>query len=193
MKNLLIKGAPVCFSESSNPSRKLKYTLEGIFIDNQWIFTNTSAVNSIVYSEILKGRVGEFSGFTFIKREYTLGNKRLDFYIEKGEEKYLIEVKSVSLFENGYSMFPDAVTKRGQSHLLALKDSLELGFRPYIFYVIQSCYTEFRCASEIDPAYCKLYQKFVPKYITPLFYRHIFNPYSETSVLEKVEKNNRCK
>lgn len=186
MKNLLLSGAPVCFSESSNEKRRLKYTLEGIFIDNQWIYTNTLKVNEIVHNSIINGSIIEFSGAELIKREFVIGKKRIDFYIEKGVNRFLVEVKSVSLFDEKYAMFPDAITKRGQEHLETLRRSLMDGYSPILLYLIQSDRKYFRCAEEIDLYYCKLYKDYVPKYIKPLFYRNIFDPYQNSFRLLKI-------
>lgn len=187
MKNLLLPGAPVCFSESSNEKRKLKYTLEGIFIDNQWIHTNTLKVNEIVYNSILDGSINEFYGANLVKREFTIGKKRIDFYIEKGENRFLVEVKSVSLFDEKYSMFPDAITKRGQEHLETLRNAFMDGYSPILLYIIQSDRKYFRCAEEIDFYYCKLYKEYVYKYIKPLFYRNIFDPHQNSFRILKVD------
>lgn len=187
MRNLLIENAPVCFSMTENPKRNLPYTLEGIFIDKHWIQTNTIKANKLVYDAILKGIIDDFGHIISIKREYKIDTKRIDFYIETKDKRVLVEVKSVSLFDDEYAMFPDAKTKRGKEHLFILKKSINLGFTPYILYLIQSNREKFRCAKEYDDEYCKVYHDVVPKHITPLFYRNIFDPYSETNRIEKVK------
>ncbi|MCX8084777.1 MAG: DNA/RNA nuclease SfsA [Calditerrivibrio sp.] len=187
MKNLLVEGAPVCFSESLNPKRSLKYTLEGIYIQDQWIHTNTIKVNSIVYEHIRNGSIIEFQPYFEIKHEYRLLNKRLDFYIESFQGPILVEVKSVSLFDDKYAMFPDAKTKRGLEHLQVLKESIQLGYKPYLLYLIQSNRSKFRCAEEFDKKYCEYYYSVVPKYIKPLFYRNIFDPYKNSFTLTKID------
>lgn len=186
MKNLLIEGVDVVFSESNNKDRKLKYTLEGFKIDGVWIYTNTINVNNIVYNALLDGTIEQFHNCDNIKREYKIGDKRIDFYIEYSGKKALVEVKSVSLFDDNFSMFPDAVSKRAQEHLETLYLSIYQGYEPYILYIIQSDRKKFRCAVGIDPTYCEIYKRYVPKYITPLFYRNIFDPYSGNCRLERL-------
>jgi len=187
MRNLLIEGAPVCFSRSDNRKRKLQYTLEGIYLDNQWIQTNTIKTNKIVYNALKKGEIIEFTNTTKLTREYPLGNSKIDFYLESNNKKILIEVKSVSLFDQEYAMFPDAKTERGLKHLIALKNSIDLGYVPYLLYLIQSNRRKFRCAEEIDKLYCEKYKEYVPQFIRPLFYQNIFDPYSNTNSLHKID------
>lgn len=186
MRNLLIEGAPVCFSTSVNQKRTLPYTLEGIFVDNQWIQTNTIKANKLINDAIINGILNDFGQIIDLKREYKICDKRIDFYLKTKDKQILLEVKSVSLFDDEYAMFPDAKTKRGLEHLLTLKESIKLGFSPYILYLIQSSREKFRCAKEYDDEYCKLYSEVVPQFITPLFYRNIFDPYSDTNRIEKV-------
>jgi sugar fermentation stimulation protein A len=187
MINLLKPGAKVCFSKSENPKRKLNYTIEGIYIDNQWIHTNTIKANKVVFEALVNGKILEFPEVKNIKREYSFGSKRIDFYFETKDSKILLEVKSVSLFDDEYAMFPDAKTQRGLEHLKALLEWKKIGYSPYILYLIQSNRKKFRCADKFDKAYCEFYHKVVPKYITPLFYHNIFDPYKETNEIERIE------
>ncbi|PMP72853.1 MAG: DNA/RNA nuclease SfsA [Calditerrivibrio nitroreducens] len=187
MRNLLVKGAPVCFSRSNNTKRKLQYTLEGIYLDNQWIQTNTIKTNRIVYNALKKGEIVEFTNITKLVREYSIGNNRIDFYLESNSQKILIEVKSVSLFDREYAMFPDAKTERGLKHLIVLKNSIDLGYIPYLLYLIQSNRGKFRCAEEFDKRYCEIYKELVPKFIKPLFYQNVFDPYNNTNSLHRLD------
>lgn len=78
-----------------------------------------------------------FSDLTFLKPEYKYGNSRFDFYAEAGRRKIFIEVKGVTLEENGVAAFPDAPTERGVKHLQELSRCVREGFETYVLFVVQ--------------------------------------------------------
>lgn len=183
MTGLLDSENMVVYSKSENPKRKLKYTLEGINTGKEWIYTNTIAVNRIVECGILDSEISEFKDVTSYKREYKYGESKIDFYIELNSgDKCLVEVKSVTLFEDKFAMFPDAVTARGTKHLEHLIKSLKNGFKPYLFYVVQAKRENFKCAEHIDKIYCKKMAEAEKSGVNILKYLNIFNP-SERSCL----------
>ena len=78
--------------------------------------------------------------FDMVKPEYTLGNSRFDFYMERGGEKYLTEVKGCTLaadLERGIGLFPDAPTERGVKHLDELASAAKTGYHCQVAFVIQ--------------------------------------------------------
>ena len=84
--------------------------------------------------------VGEWlqtQGYDFIKPEYKYGNSRVDFYMEKGNDKYLMEVKGCTLEIDGIGYFPDAPTERGVKHLRELTEATRQGYHCSIAFVIQ--------------------------------------------------------
>ena len=91
--------------------------------------------NDIVAEWLPKSNL--FSENAFIKREVKFGNSRFDFYIEDEERKAFIEVKGVTLENNGVVSFPDAPTERGVKHINELVSCLEQGFEAYIIFVVQ--------------------------------------------------------
>jgi sugar fermentation stimulation protein A len=186
MKGLLKEGNPVVFSESNNPKRKLKYTLEGIYSNNHWTYTNTVNVNKIVEKAILDKDIQEFNDFSILKREYKYKDSRIDFYLEKNKRKVLIEVKNVTLFEEEYALFPDAITTRGKKHLLTLTKSLDEGFTPYMLYVIAVNKEKFRTAKEIDEEYAKTYEKSISLGLKTLLYKNIFDTKKQYCKLVKM-------
>ena len=74
---------------------------------------------------------------TAIRPEYTYKGSRFDFLIETDQRKILMEVKAVTLEENGTALFPDAPTDRGVRHIMELCGSKEDGYSPVIAFVIQ--------------------------------------------------------
>lgn len=79
-----------------------------------------------------------FKHVTYLKPECKYGNSRIDFYLETAEgRKIFIEVKGVTLEENGIARFPDAPTERGIKHIQELQEAVTDGYEAYILFVIQ--------------------------------------------------------
>ena len=75
--------------------------------------------------------------FDKVKPEYTYGDSRIDFYMERKDEKYLMEVKGCTLERDGIGYFPDAPTERGIKHIQELIKAKKAGFRSILAFVIQ--------------------------------------------------------
>lgn len=138
-KELLVENATVYLEKSSNPLRKTKYDLVGVEknTDKGSILINmdSQVPNQIAFEWLPKS--GLFSKKAKIRREVTFGNSRFDLYVEDGERKAFIEVKGVTLENDGIAMFPDAPTERGVKHLNELISCLEDGYEAYILFVVQ--------------------------------------------------------
>lgn len=169
LKSVNNPGQHCLFSESDNPERKLKYTLQMIKSPlGSWVGVNT-AIPNVVMRETLQRVVGHpeivgtfahWAQFDEVKAEHKInGETRLDFILKKkGSDKiHFIEVKNVTLGENGVAKFPDAVSERGQKHLRELMQLMDQGHTAELVFTIQrhDC-GSFTPADEIDPAYGKL-------------------------------------
>lgn len=131
-RELLLPGAEVILEVSGSPSRKTKYDLIAVYKENLGLVNiDSQAPNKVVY-EWLKTK-----DFDYIKPEYTIGNSRIDFYMEKGSEKYLLEVKGCTLEIDGIGYFPDAPTERGVKHLKELAALQREGYSCAVAFVIQ--------------------------------------------------------
>ena len=78
-----------------------------------------------------------FGKITYLKPECKHGDSRFDFYLEMGTKKMFIEVKGVTLEENGVVMFPDAPTERGVKHVQELCACVEQGYAAVVIFVVQ--------------------------------------------------------
>lgn len=134
-RELLIENARVILEKSSNPDRKTQYDLIAVYKGNTLINMDSQSPNKAVGEWLSAG--GFLKNPTFIKPESTLGKSRLDFYEENEGEKAYIEVKGVTLEENGIARFPDAPTERGRKHLSELINARNQGFRAAVIFVIQ--------------------------------------------------------
>ena len=137
-KELLISGCRVYLEKSENPNRKTKYDLiavEKIYpedYEKKLLVNMDSQLPNKVAHEWLKTQ-----GYSFIKPEFTFGKSRIDFYMEKDEEKFLMEVKGCTLEVDGIGYFPDAPTERGVKHLEELILATQQGYNCKIAFVIQ--------------------------------------------------------
>lgn len=134
-KELLIPGVTVYLEEQDNPDRKTKYDLIGVQKGNRMINMDSQAPNKVVYEWIKSG--GLFSDIKLIKTEKTYGNSRFDLYVEAENRQIYIEVKGVTLEEEGIVRFPDAPTERGVKHVRELIACVEEGYEAYIIFVVQ--------------------------------------------------------
>ena len=134
-RELLIPGVQVWCQHHENASRKTKFSL--ITVKKGEIFVNIDSQipNKLAFDYVKTG------GFGFIpdvlKAEKTYKNSRFDLYYEAGERKGFVEVKGVTLEENGIARFPDAPTERGRKHLQELETAAAEGFEAHVLFVIQ--------------------------------------------------------
>lgn len=138
-KELLLENSVVYLSVSDNPLRKTKYDLIAVEkqTENGTVLINmdSQVPNDMVAEWLKKGAL--FSKNAIIKREVTFGKSRFDFYVEDSNNKAFIEVKGVTLENNGVALFPDAPTERGVKHIKELCSCVEKGYSAYIVFVIQ--------------------------------------------------------
>ena len=150
-RELLLPGAEVVLEKSDNPSRKTKYDLISVRKDNiGWVNIDSQATNKVM------GEWLNTQDYTLIRPEYTYGDSRIDFYMEKGEERYLMEVKGCTLEIDGIGYFPDAPTERGIKHLKELAKAVGKGYHAILAFVIQmNGITEVRPNMATHPAFGK--------------------------------------
>jgi len=139
-KELLVPGYSVYLSEAEKTERKTKYDL--IAVEKQregrsalLINMDSQIPNGVACEWLANGNL--FSKNAVIRREVKYGNSRFDIYVEDGDRKAFVEVKGVTLEENGTAMFPDAPTERGIKHLNELVQAKKDGYEAYILFVIQ--------------------------------------------------------
>ena len=134
-RELLTENAEVFLSLSSNPARKTKYDLVAVKKGSKLINMDSQIPNDVAEEWLKKGNL--FSSDAVIKREVTYGKSRFDFYIEDGTRKIFLEVKGVTLENDGVAMFPDAPTERGIKHINELVSLKKQGYEAFILFVIQ--------------------------------------------------------
>lgn len=138
-KELLVSGAKVYLYEASNLQRKTKYDLiavEKVTQKGTLLINMDSQVPNDVAEEYLRD-CKLFSKNAEIRREFTYNNSRFDFYIADGSRKIFLEVKGVTLENDGVASFPDAPTERGVKHINELVGAVKEGYEAYILFVVQ--------------------------------------------------------
>ena len=129
---IIAAGAEVSLQRSTDSSRKTPFTLIAVSTPQYgWVNIDSLAPN------VMAGEWLSKQGFELIHPEHEFGESRIDFYMEKGEQKYLLEVKGCTLEVDGIGYFPDAPTERGVKHLHELAQAQQAGYRCAVAFVIQ--------------------------------------------------------
>ena len=148
LKELLLPGAQICLQRAGDPNRKTAYDLISVYKPGlEWVNIDSLAPNRLMKEYL------EQQGYDLVKPEYSYGNSRVDFYMERVRtasasssrtasevDKFLVEVKGCTLAvdkDHGIGMFPDAPTTRGGKHLDELAAAAKCGYQCQIAFVIQ--------------------------------------------------------
>ena len=175
MKGLLKEGAKVRISVSSSPNRKLPFTWEQICVldannEEAWVGINTLFANKLIKKVIEKNLLKEIIGeIETIKSEVPYGkdNKsRIDFLLapkssNPDNRNIYIEVKNTTWIKKNVALFPDTVTKRGQKHLLELKELIPESKSVLIFCITRKDASFFAPGDDADPLYGNLFRESV--------------------------------
>ena len=131
-KELLVPGSEVWLTAPGTPGRKTKYDLVAVRKSTGVLFNIDSQAPNTVVKEWLQKQ-----DYSLVKPEYRYGDSRIDFYMEKEDDKFLMEVKGCTLEEGGIGYFPDAPTERGVKHIGELIKAKKEGYRAILSFVIQ--------------------------------------------------------
>lgn len=135
LQELLVPKAKVTLQKVDDPKRKTAYDLISVYKPKlKWVNIDSLAPNALMKQQLLS------LDYDRVKPEYTYGDSRMDFYMERDGEKYLTEVKGCTLasdLKRGIGLFPDAPTERGVKHLNELARAAQEGYHCQIVFVIQ--------------------------------------------------------
>lgn len=152
-RELLPAGAEVWCQRSDNPSRKTKYDLITVRKGSRLINMDSQAPNIAAKEWLLSGGLGKAEN---VKAETTHGDSRFDFSFTLDGKPCFLEVKGVTLENDGVCAFPDAPTERGTKHLRGLQKCVEEGFGGYVLFVIQMSDAAYLNPNDAtDPAFGK--------------------------------------
>ncbi len=151
-KELLAENAVVYLEKSNNPQRKTKYDLIAVQKGNLLINMDAQAPNR-VFAEWANENMEDLMR---IKPEVPYGDSRFDFYLETKNERVFVEVKGVTLEQDGVVMFPDAPTERGVKHLKGLRRAIKDGYGAMVVFIVQMEQAHLFCPNrETHPAFAE--------------------------------------
>jgi sugar fermentation stimulation protein A len=178
MKGCAVPGSRVFLSRSANPGRTYPFTWELVESDGFWAGINTGLPNRLTRAAIEDGTVAELQGYETIRPEVPYGgHSRIDLLLEGPTGRCFVEVKNVTLVEDGRALFPDAVTIRGQKHLNELMRVVREGDRGVIFFTVQRGDGDSVSPADlIDPEYGRLLRLAVENGVEALAYRALVTP-----------------
>ena len=150
-RELLPPGAKVWCQESTNPNRKTKYDLIAVQKGDRMINMDSQAPN-IAAGEWLKS--GGLGNVEQLRAETVHGDSRFDFSFVKDGQQCFLEVKGVTLENDGVCAFPDAPTERGTKHLRGLIQAAREGYGAFVLFVIQMSDVKYLHPNDTtDPAF----------------------------------------
>ena len=181
MSGCCTPGSRVWLSRSDNPKRKYAHTWEIVEAEPGVLCgINTLLSNKLVREAIELGGIPELEEYQTLRSEvrYGVENSRIDLLLESATQvPCYVEVKNVTLVEQGIGYFPDAVSARGSKHLRELMTMVAQGRRAVIFYCVQrSDCEEVRPAAQIDPEYTATLRQALACGVQALAYRARVTP-----------------
>lgn len=159
-RELLRPGVTVILERSGHPGRKTAYSLVAVYKEALLINIDSQAPNRVVREALEQGRLPEFGDLNRIAGEVSYGQSRLDLYYESERGAGFIEVKGVTLEQDGLALFPDAPTQRGVKHLQELIHAVQAGYQSCVFFLIQmQGPSRFRPNTAMDPRFSEALQQ----------------------------------
>lgn len=137
LREILTPGRRILLREAAGGKRKTRWTAIGADLDGILVSLDSTLPNRFLPGALASGAIPPLRGWEIALREPRLGAGRSDFLLARGGERLFLEVKSVTLVEDGVALFPDAPTARGRRHLLELAGAVGRGTRAAVLFVVQ--------------------------------------------------------
>ena len=145
LKEFLIPGAELLLEyhpDAQRLGRKTSYSVIGVYKENAGynherllINMDSQAPNQAAWEWVSGGGLSPLAAQ--VRREVTYHDSRFDLAFTLDGVPAFMEVKGVTLEQNGLASFPDAPTERGVKHILELCDAAGEGYPSYLLFVIQ--------------------------------------------------------
>lgn len=150
-RELLVPGALVYCQHCESAARKTQYDLIAVKKGERFINMDSQAPNAAAREWLSSGGLGKVEN---LRAETVHGDSRFDFSFTLDGKPCFLEVKGVTLEENGICAFPDAPTERGAKHLRGLAEAARQGYGAYVLFVIQMENVKFLHPNDrTDPAF----------------------------------------
>lgn len=137
LQELLYPGVRVLLVDRGKRDRKTRYDLIAVCHGEQWISLDSRIPNKLVFEALENKFLDEFREYSTIIPEFKFHESRIDFLLENGNKKCLIEVKSCTTVIDGVAFFPSAPTLRGRRQLITLMKALREDYRSCVLFVVQ--------------------------------------------------------
>jgi len=173
MLGLAEPGGRVLLSDAgARPGRRLRFTWELVRVGGAWVCVNTLRANHVAREALSAGGIEPLASYRAVRSEVRVApHSRLDFALGDAGAECYVEVKSVTLRSGSGAFFPDAVTERGQRHLLELARLARQGRRAVLLYLLMrnDC-DSVSPADAIDPLYARTLRRVVARGVEALAY-----------------------
>jgi sugar fermentation stimulation protein A len=137
LTELLTPGRPCWLAEFDSPRRKTRFDLKLVRYAGVLVSVDARLPNALCAEALTEGWLEPFVGYGHVEHEVRLGKSRLDLRLTGPAGLCWVEVKSVTLVEDGVARFPDAPTVRGVRHVEELAAVARKGERAAVVFVIQ--------------------------------------------------------
>ena len=137
LRELFVPGRLVLLEPASTPNRTTRFTLVLVGLPDGYVSADAHLANALTAEALQRHTIPGFHGYRILRREPAMGRNRVDFLLARGKRQCYLEVKSVTLVEDGVALFPDAPTLRGRTHLEHLMAARRRGVGAGILFVIQ--------------------------------------------------------
>lgn len=136
MWELLFPGTLLYLVPAAGRNRKTRLKVVGVERDGVPVMLDTQYSNTVAERLITRQQIPQLAGWQVLKREVPFGHSRFDLLLGRGEERFILEIKSCTLFGGRVAMFPDAVTERGRKHVEELALLSDQGYRVGVLFLI---------------------------------------------------------
>ena len=162
LRELFVPGATVWLKPAAHPGRRSAYDLALVQAEGVLVSADARLPNAVVAEAAFGGLFGEVQTPAAVVRESTFGESRFDLMLEQRDGRRYIEVKSVTLVQEGVGLFPDSPTTRGAKHLNTLVQAVHAGHQAPVIFVIQRPDADaFSTNDDADPALAEAFRNAV--------------------------------
>ena len=173
-KDCLKVGSPILLWDSSDATRKKRYTWRAIKLGRCWVGTDTHLANRLVEKAFLEKRLSGFEGYVLSQREpRDAKGGKLDFHLTGASGECFVEVKSATVVSGDCARFPDSKTPRGIRHLNQLKAKAKAGHRAILIFLVQrGDVQKFALNRDCDPAFNRAFDQALAAGVEVLAVKH---------------------
>lgn len=177
LRELFLPGASLWLKPVAAPGRKTSYDLALVEAAGTLVSADARLPNVLVAEAVAAGTLDGIGAPSDIVRESTFGESRFDLMLKRENGRQYVEVKSVTLVENGVALFPDSPTLRGAKHLNTLVEAIQAGHRSAVVFVVQRAdATAFAANEPADPALAEALRRAVAAGVEAYAYNCVVTP-----------------